>query len=76
MAKGKLAMWINNNLVLLVCVPLIVGVHYGWSKLQEVPYLVDQSQRNKEMPIIAAFKSFTNKLRESNKPIPQEPQEK
>jgi len=36
--------WINlwhNTRVYVVMVPMIVGIHWGWLKLRENPYLVD-----------------------------------
>lgn len=52
MSKAKLAKWLNDNIVMITGIPLIIGIHYGWTKLQDIPYLVDQSQK-KEMPIVA-----------------------
>ncbi|KAJ8963466.1 hypothetical protein NQ318_018949 [Aromia moschata] len=59
--KGKLAKWITDNIVLLVGIPLIIGVHYGWSKLQDIPYLVEPSEK-KEFPLIGAYHSYKNKF--------------
>ncbi|KAJ8936551.1 hypothetical protein NQ314_012291 [Rhamnusium bicolor] len=80
MSRGKLGKWLHDNMVLLIGIPLIVGVHYGWWKLQQIPALVDQSQ-NKEIPIIGAIKALKNKTLEKYNSIRAssnvvEPQEK
>lgn len=51
MSGGKLGKFVNDNLVWIVGIPMIIGFHYGWQKLQEVPYLVPPSQK-KDLPII------------------------
>ncbi|KAG5899143.1 hypothetical protein JTB14_027336 [Gonioctena quinquepunctata] len=61
MAGGKSSKWIKDNLVLLVGIPLIFGIHWGWTKLQDVPYLVDTGEK-KDIPIIAAFRAIKERM--------------
>lgn len=49
--------FMKKNLVVLIMVPMIVGAHYGWYKLQQVDALVSQEERNK-LPITKALKGF------------------
>lgn len=43
--------FINKYLVLIVCIPMLVGLHWGWAKIQDNPQLVDQEHK-KEIPVI------------------------
>lgn len=61
MSKGKLGKWVNDNIVMLVGVPLIIGIHYGWAKIQDVPYLVDPSEKRGQ-PIIEVSNNKYTKL--------------
>lgn len=51
MSKGKLQRFLNDNLILIVCVPLIVGIHWSWLRLQNNPDLPNPSGK-KELPIV------------------------
>lgn len=46
----KATQFISKNLVALIMVPLVVGAHYGWYKLQQIDELVSPEERNK-LPI-------------------------
>ncbi|XP_018570931.1 uncharacterized protein LOC108910714 isoform X1 [Anoplophora glabripennis] len=61
MSKRKLGKLINDNIVLIVGIPLIIGIHYGWAKLQDIPYLVDPAHK-KQLPIITIYESLKNKV--------------
>lgn len=37
--------FVNRNLVAIVTIPSIVGIHYGWSALQDNPKLVAPGTR-------------------------------
>lgn len=50
MSSKKIGKFVNDNFVLLVGIPLIVGVHWGWWKLQQNPDLVELKDR-KELPL-------------------------
>nr|CAI5827705.1 unnamed protein product [Callosobruchus analis] len=45
MSSTKFGKWINDNIVFLLGIPLIFGIHYGWYKLQENPRLVPPEHR-------------------------------
>lgn len=49
--SGKVTKFCQRNAVMLTVVPLIVGVHWGWYKLQQMPYLVKPEDK-KELPIV------------------------
>lgn len=57
MHKGGIKKFFNDNLVLIVCVPLIIGFHWGWTKIQENPKLIDQNHR-KELPTTVVREKF------------------
>lgn len=48
--QGKIKSFIDNNLVLIVFVPWIIGMHWGWAKIQDNPKLCDQEHK-KDIPI-------------------------
>lgn len=37
--------FVNRNLVAIVTIPSIVGIHYGWSVMQDNPKLVPAGTR-------------------------------
>lgn len=47
----KVTKFCKHNVVVLTLVPLIVGIHWGWYRLQELPYLVKPEDK-KELPIV------------------------
>lgn len=49
--NNKLMKFINSNLLMIVCVPLIISIHYGWMLLQKNPKLVPEKDYQ-ELPII------------------------
>lgn len=44
--------WVKNNLVLIVMLPVVAGIHIGWMQMQ------DQRDRN-ELPIMSFAKLVT-----------------
>lgn len=52
--------FISKNLVVLVMVPVIIGSHYGWSKLQGVDYLVSPEER-KKLPFYSVISLYFSK---------------
>ena len=52
--QSKLARFAKKNVVLIVMLPIIGGIHYGWVKLQEVDKFVKKHER-RELPIIEVF---------------------
>ncbi|CAH1991350.1 unnamed protein product [Acanthoscelides obtectus] len=61
MLGAKFGKWVNDNIVFLVGIPLIIGVHYGWSKLQQNPNLVPPDRQKKE-PVLEIYRNFKNIL--------------
>lgn len=47
----KVSKFCKRNVVALTLVPLIVGIHWGWDRLQDNPIFVRPDER-KELPII------------------------
>lgn len=50
--KNKFVRFCNDNIVLIVCIPLLIGVHWTWTKVQENPLLVPPKDK-KELPLFA-----------------------
>ncbi|VEN38849.1 unnamed protein product [Callosobruchus maculatus] len=71
MSGAKIGKWINDNIVFLVGIPLIIGVHYGWLKLQENPRLVPPDQR-KGLPLVEIFQRGKNALFGEGQPTSSE----
>lgn len=51
MSLKNVGKYINDRLSLIVGIGIIVSIHWGWYKLQQVPSFVNESER-KELPII------------------------
>lgn len=62
MSKINVSKWAKDNIVAIVVIPLIIGVHWGWRKLQDVPYLVEPPEKRDEMPIFSALKVFKTRI--------------
>lgn len=43
--------FINRNLVAIVMIPSIIGIHYGWKSLQNNEALVSKSEKI-DLPIV------------------------
>lgn len=54
----QVGLFVKKNLVALIMVPMIVGAHYGWYRLQHVDSLVTAEERNK-LPITKALKNIS-----------------
>nr|CAI5827704.1 unnamed protein product [Callosobruchus analis] len=64
MSSTKFGKWINDNIVFLLGIPLIFGIHYGWYKLQENPRLVPPEHR-KGLPFTEVRFSFMSISKEA-----------
>ncbi|XP_049285851.1 uncharacterized protein LOC125765038 [Anopheles funestus] len=66
----KIKMFVSRNLVAIVMVPSLVGLHWAWDSLQHNRALVSDQER-KDLPVVIAAKALweriTNKT-DSNKP--------
>ncbi|KAI9560980.1 hypothetical protein GHT06_011936 [Daphnia sinensis] len=63
MAEGfswaqKLSRFTKRNIVMIVMVPTLVSIHWGWTKLQEVERFVPKNEKM-ELPIIRGIKTLT-----------------
>lgn len=58
MYKTKLQKLVTDYAVLLVCVPLIIGTHWGWLKLQNNPKYVEQENK-KVHPMIIVWQKYS-----------------
>ncbi|XP_044745351.1 uncharacterized protein LOC123307197 [Coccinella septempunctata] len=56
---GAVKGFVNRNLVLIVMVPMLITLHWGWFTLQKNPNLVDQSNRKNPFDIV--MKNIKNK---------------
>ncbi|XP_058128324.1 uncharacterized protein LOC131291259 [Anopheles ziemanni] len=54
---AKLRMFISKNLVTIVMVPSLIGLHYAWDSLQRNKALVSEEER-KDLPIVIATKAL------------------
>lgn len=49
-------------MVMIVMVPILVGVHYGWQKLQDIEMFVPKQQR-RDLPIIQGAKYVKGEIK-------------
>ncbi|KAF7280691.1 uncharacterized protein LOC143200761 [Rhynchophorus ferrugineus] len=47
MSGKNFGKFLFDNSVLIVCVPLLVGIHWGWYKLQQNPDVAEESRERK-----------------------------
>ncbi|KAJ3649546.1 hypothetical protein Zmor_021283 [Zophobas morio] len=53
----KFIKFCNDNVVMISGLSIIVGVHWGWSKLQDVPALV-RPEEKKDLPLIVGTRKL------------------
>ncbi|KZS03312.1 Uncharacterized protein APZ42_033989 [Daphnia magna] len=63
MAEGlswaqKLSRFTKKNIVMIVMVPTMVSIHWGWTKLQEIERFVPKNEKM-ELPILRGIKTLT-----------------
>lgn len=51
---GRAREFVRRNIVMIVMVPVLVSLHYGWQKLQDVEVFVPKEQR-RDLPIIEVW---------------------
>ncbi|KAL7646355.1 UNVERIFIED_CONTAM: hypothetical protein RMT77_003265 [Armadillidium vulgare] len=56
---GRLSEFVKRNIVLFVMIPTIVGIHWGWSKLQEIEEIA--GPRKQQHPIAKGYNALKNK---------------
>ncbi|KAK4316062.1 hypothetical protein Pmani_012767 [Petrolisthes manimaculis] len=62
MGVGRVREFIRRNMVMVVMLPVIVGLHYGWHKLQGVEMFVPKEDR-RDLPIVQGAKIVGEKLK-------------
>lgn len=65
--QQRLSRFTKRNLVMIVMIPAMVSIHWGWSKLQNVEVFVPKEDR-RELPIIEGIKVLSNKISSTDKP--------
>ncbi|XP_055700100.1 uncharacterized protein LOC129799866 [Phlebotomus papatasi] len=61
----SLKAFVNKYIVTIVMIPSIIGIHYGWTKVQNVESLVKEHEKQ-DLPIIIAARNLYNEY--FNKP--------
>lgn len=59
---GRAREFLRRNIVLVVMVPVLFGVHYGWQKVQDVEVFVPKQQR-RDLPVIEGAKYIEEGLK-------------
>ncbi|XP_052868835.1 uncharacterized protein LOC128274623 [Anopheles cruzii] len=57
----KIKLFINRNLVTIVMIPSLFGLHWAWNSLQHNTALVSESER-RDLPISIAAKAFWERV--------------
>ena len=55
--KQRLSKFAKRNIVLLVSVPMLISIHWGWMKLQNIEQFVPKHEK-RELPILAVRNYF------------------
>lgn len=58
MDLGRAREFLRRNMVLVVMIPVLFGVHYGWQKVQEIEVFVPKQQR-RDLPVVEVSRMFT-----------------
>lgn len=59
---GRVREFLRRNVVLVVMVPVLVGVHFGWQKIQDIEMFVPKQQRQ-DLPVIEGARYFREGMR-------------
>ncbi|KAK8382727.1 hypothetical protein O3P69_015509 [Scylla paramamosain] len=59
---GRAREFLRRNVVLVVMVPVLVGVHFGWQKIQDIEMFVPKQQRQ-DLPVIEGARYLTERCR-------------
>lgn len=62
MGMGRAREFLRRNMVLVVMVPVLLGVHYGWQKVQDVEMFVPKQQR-RDLPVIEGAKYLGEEMK-------------
>lgn len=59
---GRAREFVRRNIVLFVMIPTLIGLHYGWQKVQEIEIYVPKHER-KDLPVVQGAKYIQEELR-------------
>ncbi|KAG7171289.1 McKusick-Kaufman/Bardet-Biedl syndromes putative chaperonin-like [Homarus americanus] len=59
---GRAREFMKRNIVLIIMLPAIVGLHYGWQKIQDIELFVPKQQR-KDLPVIQGAKYVEQEIK-------------
>uniref|UniRef100_A0A182PFD6 Uncharacterized protein n=1 Tax=Anopheles epiroticus TaxID=199890 RepID=A0A182PFD6_9DIPT len=69
----KLKLFVSRNLVTIVMIPSLIGLHWAWDSLQHNRALVSDYER-KDLPVVIAAKALWQRV--TNKADSNEQQDK
>ncbi|XP_052900958.1 uncharacterized protein LOC128307242 [Anopheles moucheti] len=69
----KVKMFVSRNLVAIVMIPSLIGLHWAWDSLQHNRALVSDQER-KDLPVVIAAKAMWQSV--TNKTEPNKQQDK
>lgn len=61
---GRIQEFMKRNMVMLVMVPIIIGFHVGWQKLQDNEMFVPKKQK-RDLPVIEGARYLEEELKSS-----------
>lgn len=52
--------WVRRNIVAIIMVPSIIGIHYGWTRMQQIEELVPENERKNDVnvPLSVGYLNF------------------
>lgn len=59
---GRIREFMKRNMVMIVMVPVMVGLHYGWQKIQDVEAFVPKNQR-RDLPVLEGAKRIEDGIK-------------
>ncbi|XP_053678765.1 uncharacterized protein LOC128729138 [Anopheles nili] len=70
---AKVKMFITRNLVTIVMIPSLIGLHWAWDSLQRNKALVSDQER-KDLPLVIAVKTLWQSVADKTEPAPDKSQ--
>lgn len=55
--QSKFSRFVKKNVVMIVMLPIIGGIHWGWIRIQEVEKFVPKTEK-RELPILEVIQQF------------------
>ena len=70
MQLGRIKEFFRRNIVMVVSIPGIIGMHYGWLYLQKIDVLVpNKSHQNNDLPIMKVCISINTRITKKDKDL-------